>query len=265
MLKIGLTLLVRDEIDIINQWYDNHESKADFICVTDNGSNDGTLDILKSRIANDSKSELIREPEQNYNQAVWVDRMINRCIANGCTHIFCSDADEIWHFDPFKMAESMRDGVNVYRLPCRLYVPTIWDDPAEHNPTKRMRHYVAIGRNQEEAQCIEAWGKVFFAVDGYTGIEVGNDSVFINGVRTKGTKTAEGYIAHYPNRSWDQFRNKVIVSGEAWRNSSKPKSYGWHIRQQYDHYFTGGIVGLKRLWYSMIEQKKNGLKLDEEK
>ena len=46
-MKIGLTLLVRDEHDIIKQWLDFHIPKADFIVVTDNGSVDGTRDILE--------------------------------------------------------------------------------------------------------------------------------------------------------------------------------------------------------------------------
>jgi hypothetical protein len=265
MITIGLCLLVRDETDIIKPWFDHYIDKCDYLCVTDNGSIDGTEDFLAEQKQSGAIDCLITEHARDYNQATWVDNMVRQCIRSGCTHVYSVDADELWHFNPVFLAESMCHGVNVYRLHCRLYVPTIWDDPAEHNPTKRMRHYVAKGRNKEEAQCVEAWCKVFFAVDGYTGIDVGNDSVFINNARTKGTKTTAGYIAHYPNRSWDQFRNKVIVSGEAWRNSPRPKTYGWHIRQQYEHYFTGGIVCLKRLWYSMIEQKKNGLKFDEEK
>ena len=265
MIKIGLCLLVRDEIDMIKAWFDHYIDMCDYLCVTDNGSIDGTEDYLAEQKRSGAIDCLINEQGRDYNQSVWVDNMVRQCIRSGCTHVYSVDADEIWHFDPIAIAESMRDGVTVYRLPCRLYVPTVWDDQAEHDPTKRMKYYVTKGRTHEEAQCIEAWGKLFFAVDGYTGIEIGNDSVFINGVRTKGTRTADGYIAHYPNRSWDQFRNKVIVSGEAWNNSPLPKAFGWHIRKQYHEYFTGGIVGLKRLWYSMIEDRRKLLTATEEK
>jgi len=260
-LKIGLTLLVRDEHDIIKQWLDFHIPKADFIVVTDNGSVDGTRDILEQY---SDAIQIIDEPEQNYQQAKWVNRMVKICADKGCEYVANSDADEMWHCDFHSLAGSMKSNTGAIAVKCRLYVPTVKDDQDIIDPIKRMKYYTTTGRNKNEQDCIGAWNKLLHRVEGFKSIELGNHKIHWDGVDYKTKDAPVGdYIAHYPNRCWNQYRFKYINGGEAYFNSTMPKAYGWHWRSRYSIYYKGGTTALKRLWYQELEHKITILEKDD--
>ncbi|MCX6822211.1 MAG: hypothetical protein NTW30_05545, partial [Candidatus Aenigmarchaeota archaeon] len=180
-----------------------------------------------------------------------------KCIGNGCSHVAVIDADEIWDTDFRKLAETLETGA--YKLRCKMYVPTIYDDMNIKNPFERMKYCLKKGRTHEEDQCITAWGKVFFNVKDFKNIELGNDKVYFN-EKNYETTYIDDVIKHYPNRSLDQYKHKVIISGEAWNaNTTKNKNYGWHIRKQYDIYFKGGITALHYHWYEQILEDRRNL------
>jgi len=96
--KIVMTLLVRNEEDILRYNIDFHLSRGvDFIIVTDNGSTDSTGDILRE-YEERGILHLIDEPTHNHNQAEWNNRMAE--IARDqydADIIFHCDADEFWY------------------------------------------------------------------------------------------------------------------------------------------------------------------------
>jgi hypothetical protein len=95
--KIVLTLLVRDESDIVDDHIRYHlEHGVDFIVATDNSSVDGTTEILQSYVRTGSL-HLIREPGDNFKQAEWVTRMARLAATDfGADWVINSDADEFW-------------------------------------------------------------------------------------------------------------------------------------------------------------------------
>ena len=95
-MKLVMTLLVRDEADIIAQNLDHHLAQGvDAFIVTDNGSIDDTLPILRG-YERRGLLEVIEEPAQNYAQAVWVTRMAERAVAINADWVIHADADEFW-------------------------------------------------------------------------------------------------------------------------------------------------------------------------
>ena len=65
-MKLVMTLLVRDEADVIEQNLEHHLAQGvDAFIVTDNGSLDDTLPILR-RYEQRGLLELIEEPAQTY-------------------------------------------------------------------------------------------------------------------------------------------------------------------------------------------------------
>ena len=92
-----MTLLVRDEEDIVADNLDFHLAQGvDEVIVTDNGSVDGTLEILRAYEAR-SLVRIIVERTDDYSQGRWVTRMARipadehdeYCVIN-------NDADEFW-------------------------------------------------------------------------------------------------------------------------------------------------------------------------
>lgn len=100
-MKICLTLLVRDEIDIVDDVLRYHlDSGVDFVVATDHRSEDGTTEILRG-YERDSCLHLIREESPDYNQPLYVTRMARLAATDfGADWVVNSDADEfLWPRD----------------------------------------------------------------------------------------------------------------------------------------------------------------------
>jgi hypothetical protein len=96
-MKLVMTLLARDEADVIEPWLDFHlNAGADFVVATDNRSEDGTTDVLE-RFAREGHLHLIREPGEDLRQDEWVTRMARLAATEfGADWVINSDADEFW-------------------------------------------------------------------------------------------------------------------------------------------------------------------------
>jgi hypothetical protein len=94
--KIVLTLLARNEADIIDAHLAFHlNAGVDFVVAIDNGSEDGTTDVLES-YARSGCLDLTRDPGE-LRQSEWVTRLARRAAAEfGADWVINSDADEFW-------------------------------------------------------------------------------------------------------------------------------------------------------------------------
>ena len=96
-MKLVMTLLARDEEDVVDAQLAFHlNAGVDFVVATDNGSRDGTTEILES-YARDGHLHLIREESDAFNQSAWVTRMARLAATEfGADWVINSDADEFW-------------------------------------------------------------------------------------------------------------------------------------------------------------------------
>jgi len=96
-MKLVMTLLARDEADVIEAWLAFHlNAGADFIVATDNRSEDGTTEVLE-RYAREGLVHLLREPGEDLRQNEWVTRMARLAATDfGADWVINSDADEFW-------------------------------------------------------------------------------------------------------------------------------------------------------------------------
>jgi len=92
-----MTLLARDEADVVDAWLSFHlNAGADFVVATDNRSNDGTTAILE-RYEREGRVHLIRESGEDLRQDEWVTRMARLAATEyGADWVINSDADEFW-------------------------------------------------------------------------------------------------------------------------------------------------------------------------
>jgi len=96
-MKIAMTLLVRDEEDILRENIKFHLAQGvDFIIATDNRSTDSTKDILKE-YETQGKLFYIYENRDNYNQHAWVTKMARMAyLEHNANWVINNDADEFW-------------------------------------------------------------------------------------------------------------------------------------------------------------------------
>jgi len=108
-MKLIMTLLVRDEIDIIQSNLEYHLSQGvDSVIVTDNGSVDGTREILQ-KYADRKLIYLIDEPPSDFSQHRWVTRMARIAYeVYRASWIIHADADEFFVWRSGKLKEAFK-------------------------------------------------------------------------------------------------------------------------------------------------------------
>lgn len=96
-MKLVMTLLVRDEADIVAANVRHHlASGVDFVVATDNGSTDGTVEILEG-FARDGVLHLRHDIDDTFDQARLTTGMAMLARERfGADWVLSNDADEFW-------------------------------------------------------------------------------------------------------------------------------------------------------------------------
>jgi hypothetical protein len=95
--KVVMTLLARNEADIVDAQIAFHlHAGVDFVIATDNGSDDGTLEILE-RYARAGRLHLLQEEGEDMRQQEWVTHMARLAATDyEADWVVNCDADEFW-------------------------------------------------------------------------------------------------------------------------------------------------------------------------
>ena len=231
-MKLVMTLLVRDEADVVDAQIAYHlDAGVDFVVATDNRSQDGTTEILE-RYERDGVLHLIREPGDDLRQSEWVTRMARLAATDfGADWILNADADEFWHprggsFEELFAAVPERFGAVrgawrtfvprpddgrffAERMTARLCTPSFHPHPlsTHFKSAHRARPDVRIGRGNHEALAAD-----LVALRGWYPIE----------------------ILHFPVRSLEQCRQEVrhaVRRARAERGEGHPRPHGRGVRR----------------------------------
>lgn len=239
-MNVVVTLLVRDEIDVIAACLEHHLSEdVATIIVTDNSSLDGTLEVLQD-YERAGRIVLLRESGDDFRQSEWVSRMARIAASDyAADWVLNIDADEFWR------ASDPRQGL----------LDVLAAQSADTGMIVARRHDLR-GRGAIDG----GWFHRLKWLDRRTvsergtplGVKVAHRAS-VNAVVAMGNHDASGVvgarvdsgvleIVHVPLRSWQQFSRKIRVGGAAVeRNSALTEDAAWHWRADYARLQSGEL------------------------
>ncbi len=240
-MKIVLTLLVRDEEDIVQAVLDYHLRRGvDFIIATDNCSSDGTGEILRS-FERRGVLHYIYEPDDTYSQSIWVTRMARMaCTQFQADWVINGDADEFWWPEEgdlrnvFERVGRSAEAITVQRT---NFVPRT--DAADNFFADTMTYSerqpkTALGQPLPDKVCHRGFADIVVAQ--------GNHSVFREG-QALAAVNAPLTILHFPMRTYRQFANKIEKGGAAYaRNAALSQETGATWRKLYSLWQRGQLA-----------------------
>lgn len=235
--KLVMTLLVRDEQDIIRENIEYHLAQGvDFFIATDNRSVDATTAILKEY---QSKGLLyyIYEGNDDYNQHAWVTRMARLAYTGySADWVINNDADEFWwplQGNLKEVFESLPRDVNIVKADRHNFVVV---EEAGEPFWSRMVYREKISLNSLGRPLPH---KVAHRGSAMAKINQGNHSV--DGIGSLREVDGLIEILHFPVRGYQQIENKIALGGAAYgRNHELPESAGRTWRKLYEDYQTQG-------------------------
>lgn len=240
-MRLVVTLLVRDEADVLAATLEHHLAQgADHLVVTDNGSTDGTLDVLEDYRAA-GVVDLLHEPDQTYRQAEWVTRMAR--IAHerhGADWVVNADADEFWL--PLERTSTLAgclaaldpDVVAVRAQRVNLVAPVLREGAWSEQLLLRDPHSLSERGTRIGPKVCHR---------GAPDVEVAQGNHSVSGGGPQG-RTVEGQleVLHVPVRSAQQFERKIVNGGSAYAaNTDLPAEVGWHWRADHARHLAGTL------------------------
>jgi hypothetical protein len=250
--KIVMTLLVRNEADIVRDVLTYHlKNGVDHIVVTDNGSEDGTVEIIEEFVGA-GVVDLFHEPTQDYAQSEWVTRMA--LFARDCRAadwIINSDADEFWYHPSGSLKGAVRSrSERILKLFRRNMLPVLEQDVPtgfESSPAQVMTMAVVSpvgGGSPADMDRYLLWQlspKIICSAHGLRSVAQGNHDAEFDAEKTV-FDLSDTLIYHYPIRNFAQFETKVIHGGASLaRNARLPIGSGFHWREWYKMYISGDL------------------------
>jgi hypothetical protein len=219
-MRIVLTVMVRDESDIMAAMVEHHLAQGvDLIIATDNGSVDGTAEVLQ-RYADLGLLELHHDPVFRKQQHAVVTAMARRAATeHGADWVINADADEFWvpHDKSLTLRaalESTPFALNAFAVP----VTNLVGPPAiRGSGIDRL-----LWRDRRTPEQLQAVG--IFAQPTDDAVHRGDPTVVVaqgnHFVSLKSRGQPDGAVAlevlHLPWRSWQQLERKVVNAGRAY-------------------------------------------------
>jgi hypothetical protein len=227
---IAMLMLVRDEIDIIGSNIDFHlRMGIEQFVVTDNGSVDGTRDVLADFGRHFGKSMvIIDDAEPAHHQSVRVDRMIQVAKQKFRPRwIISSDADEFWYPANGRYDSEIDGRKNILNCYWHNFLP---------RPNTPWQEFTDVG---EMPGYHGKTSKAFCLARGLIGMYVGNHES--RSIPRVSANSENIRVYHYPVRSFEQFERKVINGHRATLKASLGEGVNWHWREYYQAWENGQL------------------------
>lgn len=224
-MMLVMTLLVRDEADVIDANIAYHlNAGVDLVVVTDNGSRDGTAEILES-YERSGCLHLIRESATDMRQGAWVTRMAQLAARElGADWLIHADADEFY----WPRGGNLKDVLapiparfGSFRTFVRTFLLGLGDDGAPFFERMTVR-LSALAPIHDPASIFRPGAKLIHRA--HPDVVVGDGTHVLHGVSLpllSGYEPVE--LLHFPFRAEEQIAAKFRRAWLAWtRNPMRP-------------------------------------------
>ena len=212
-MKIISITTIKNEADIIESFVRYHLNIVDLMIILDNGSTDDTLDILNQLKKEDLPIVVINDEDRYFEPFIKYNYLLDVALNEYSADIICPlDCDEFIVCDegnPRDLIEKISSN-SYYVLKWRTYVPTFTDNENIKFIPSRITHV----RDEK----LETNYKVIVTkelVDNFDiKLSIGNHDIDVDEEfedKIKCIESAELNIAHFPLRSINQTKSKVLV------------------------------------------------------
>lgn len=248
--------MVKDEVDVIaGTILHLAEEHLDGFIVADNGSTDGTRDLLADLANNlDLNLTVIDDPDPAYYQSEKMSRLAALAGEQNATWIVPFDADEIWVFRGERIGiELERAEADIVKAELFHHFPSAVDPPGT-DPFRTV-----VWRQRRSA----VLPKVAFRWAEGATIHQGNHGVTLPGSHSTTTGGLE--VRHFPHRTVEQFVRKARNGAAAYRATNLPPDVGAHWRgygDLLDRYGESALHDVFREHFWFLSPADAGMVLD---
>ena len=243
-MKLVMTLLARDEADIVEAQIDFHlNAGVDFVIATDNRSQDGTTEILET-YRREGCLHLITEPGHGLRQREWVTRMARLAASEfAADWVVNSDADEFWWPSGGSLRELLEDVPGRYGIVGAIVRQFLARPAGEPSFAERMTVRLAqLAPINDPASPFKPKSKIVHRADPRAVVVDGNHALLETSLQAvPGWCPIEMF--HFGTRSLDQFERKVITM---------KCEFGDNVRGHYARAFDAYEAGELRSFYEAM-------------
>lgn len=200
---------VKNEIDIIEAFVRHHSHYFDRLIIADNGSTDGTYEVLLALKEAGFPLVLMQEPIVGYDQSAHMSRLLQMAVEDGSADwIVPLDADEfIEPPEGTTLSEVIRaEPTEVLRAAWSNFAWSPEEDVTERNPVVRMRLRMPRSPAHLDKVLIPAGLVTPDAV-----LLQGNHALSVSGQSLPARRLDTISLCHYPIRSIAQYAAKIAV------------------------------------------------------
>lgn len=240
MRSVAITC-VKNEIDIVEAFARHTLTLVDHLVVLDNGSQDGTVDVLQALAKEGLPLEIVEDASPGQYQPQRMTRLMHEhaMARYHADWVFPLDGDEFLAVP--EGSSLIPDGAATDRpilLTWHSYVPDHSDDLNELNPVLRIRRRRAVA-GREYAKVIVPRA---LAALPQAALAQGNHDLLVDGQRCQPHAHPTCCLAHFPLRSLGQYATKVALTwlqyqamarrdpeaGRHYRNPFELLKQDWH-------------------------------------
>jgi hypothetical protein len=210
-MKLVAISRVKNEVDVIEPFLRHHAKHFDTIIVLDDGSTDGSFEIMQSLQGKGLPVVVLREPCIGYEQSYYMTRLLRTAFDEfGADWVAPLDADEF--IEPpagMSLAQALQsvsdDGVTID------WSNFVWrtedDASSEPNPVRRLRLRVPT----KQTGLAKALLSSRLATKPQLRLAQGNHSVWSNGEQIPLQPLEAVSLCHFPIRSVAQYAGKIAI------------------------------------------------------